>query len=571
MAPMITDSYTKYNSSDFGKKNQSANFFNPAASATSTVKPFGVMSQNQSFSTSSSYDLGGGGSGSATSKRLNSEDEETLLEIFKGSNPRLQIEKLDEFMEQCQTGGVDILLKLVRVNDLLELLGYLMLNTANGDVQRTVLKFLQAFFKASEKLRLRRKTDKTLNEHFRRTDAAISDTLLPFLLEASVSSKLLLKQMSIDIIYSYMKLTDSVSAMCLAKFIKWGIENSSDATAKAFVDTTLSILITDELVAVDYSTIVQALCRKISENARFEHVCAKCLNKIETVVKAEQMTIYINKMPPNLQLVYRGLRRSSKGNAIDLVSLKSGVSSAEITSSAATSLKFNFIAESVAQNLSGENELTRLQAINQLDASVKMIIDIKKVYPHYQDFIEFMNQFVDDTNYEIRVSALKILCTFIQKLGPNVNLSIDHQYCYKAICSCARNVASQTHQSKTIKQCLSSMVLITCEHMVTPIFVLESLLEKVKDKPAKAREEILNVIIASVLKFPGDKFESLRKVFYHVVPLMCDIKRNVRHAALECIAVLYPRIRDNVSNQSVIYILAILFYRKKTDNTQNKN
>ena len=162
-----------------------------------------------------------------------------------------------------------------------------------------------------------------------------------------------------------------------------------------------------------------------------------------------------------------------------------------------------------------------------------------------------MNNFVDDPNYEVRLASLKILNVFIQKLGPNVN------QCYKVICNCARQVMSQTHQSKTLKQSLNNMLLVTIENMKNPILVLECLLDKIKDRSAKAREEFLNIIITAVLKFPNDKFDSLRKIFFQVAPLLCDIKRNVRHAALECIAVLYSKLKMAVSLDFIVKIETI--------------
>ena len=190
-------------------------------------------------------------------------------------------------------------------------------------------------------------------------------------------------------------------------------------------------------------------------------------------------------------------------------------------------------------------QVQRLQAIRQLELTVKSISDIKVVHPYYQEFIAYMNNFVDDANYEVRLCSLKILCIFIQKLDTNVN------QCYKVICACARQVMSQTHQSKPIKQSLNTMLLLTIENMKNPILILDCLLDKIKDRSAKAREEFLNIIMGAILKYPSDKFEPLRKIFYQVTALLCDIKRNVRHAALECVAVIYYKLKQidkNVDN-----------------------
>ncbi len=557
---MITDSYSKYNSTDFGGGgggggtaiNQSDNFYSMQnkgqSSSSSNSNSYNKFNSASSYdNTTNGKNNSNGGGEESFVKLYTSEEEQAFMDTFRGNNHKKQIESFNELNRHCIDISMDPLHKFKKLTDLLDSIGNLLLNTANNDVLKCCLKFIQNYFKSADKYKLLRRTDATLNANLKRMNAAISENLLPYLIEASVSSQLQLKQMAIDVMYTFMKTCENVSEYCFARFVK-SIENGSELTAKQFIDPTLTILITEEFKSADFAPLVHGLVKKMFDIPKNEPYVMKCLNKIRTVVKVDDVfDQFINKLPPNLQATYKtALAKADRASAAtnDLTSIDNGFNSAPNNSG----LKFNFIAPNIVQNLSGgENEVQRLQAINQLEASVKNVTDIKKVYPHYQDFILFMNQFVDDTNYEIRVCSLKILCTFIQKLGPNVNLCIDHVYTYHVICDTARHVVSQTHQSKTIKQYLTSLILITVDFMAMPVLVLDSLLEKIKDKPAKAREEILNIIIAAVLKFPGDKFESLQKVFFHVVPLMCDIKRNVRHAALECIAVLYTRIRDNVS------------------------
>jgi hypothetical protein len=205
--------------------------------------------------------------------------------------------------------------------------------------------------------------------------------------------------------------------------------------------------------------------------------------------------------------------------------------------------QFNIIPSSLVKELNVEDELQRLQAVKQLEMTIRQLPSVRQA--HSVAFIGFMSRFVEDTNYEIRLGALKILCIFVEKLGSMVN------DCFRSVCTCARQVMSQTHQSKTIKQSLNILLLLTVENTKQPIQVLESLLEKIKDKSAKAKEECLNCIMSAVIKFPSDKFEPLRKVFFLIVPLLCDIKRNVRHACLECIAIVYHKLRlvdNNINN-----------------------
>jgi len=322
------------------------------------------------------------------------------------------------------------------------------------------------------------------------------------------------------------------------------------------MDPILCIMLTDEFRSKDFSTLVKSLVKQLA-NPIFESAAAKCLNKIEHIVKTENFEAYIKKLPQNLREVHAAyLTNKSKpktqqatnslssnnNNEILMIAEKLMLKEGEFDNRVSNNqqLKYNFVPPGVINYLAGEDEVQRLAAVKQLEASVRSLADIRQVQPYYSEFVMYLSQFVDDANYEVRLAALKILCVFIQKLSGNVN------QCYKAICACARQVMSQTHQSKPIKQSLSTMLLLTIENMRNPILILDCLLDKIKDRSAKAREEFLCIIMGAILKYPSDKFEPLRKIFYQVASLLCDIKRNVRHAALECIAVIYYKLQQIV-------------------------
>ena len=407
----------------------------------------------------------------------------------------------------------------------------MLVNTISNEVQKNCLKFLQIYLKSLDK------TKQTKRDKFKKIDAKLCDVLIEYLIVSSVSSKLQLKQISIDLIYSYMKLTDNLNE-CQNKFVKFGIESSDSSLARLFMDPTLCILLTEEFKDADLFVLAKSLTKQLA-NSKLESTAMKCLNKIETV-QLTKFNSYINKLPSNLKSNYNSFK-TKQSKESNFNSLANSTNDFESNNEDHSNMKFNLIPGRILQKLSGEDEVQRLQAIKQLENSVNSLGDIKIVYPYYQDFIVYMNNFVDDPNYEVRLASLKVLCTFIEKLGSNVN------QCYRVICNCARQVMSQTHQSKNMKQSLNTMLLLTIESMSSPILVLECLLEKIKDRSAKAREEFLNIIIIAALKFPNEKIDSLRKIFFQVAPLLCDIKRNVRHAALECIVILYSKLKQVVS------------------------
>ena len=71
-----------------------------------------------------------------------------------------------------------------------------------------------------------------------------------------MSNKLQLKQLSIDLIYTYMKLTDNLNNL-FVKFVKYGIENPDYAISKSFMDPTLCIILTDEFLNKDFFQLVK--------------------------------------------------------------------------------------------------------------------------------------------------------------------------------------------------------------------------------------------------------------------------------------------------------------------------
>jgi hypothetical protein len=542
MAPMVTDSYLNFNSSEFGrdKSNKTNGYYSsnkPPLPSMSFNSP-GTDQSNNYNNLSLSLDTNN------FKKKYASED--TIIDLLKGNNYKQQVDLFEDLITQSQNNS-EYIINFKNLNEFHSALGFLLYNTISNDVQRNSLKFLQTYFKQIDK----HKRSSLNNNSFKKIDTSICENLLEYLISASISPKLQLKQISIDLIYTLMKLTDFLNSY-FDKFIKLGIENSDIQYARTFMETTLFIVLTDEFETHDFNSIIKALINKLT-NLKLESSAMKCLNKIENILKYERFQANLNKLPLNIKTIYMNTKNKSNTsnfNSININSVDSSISNIlnnNNNNNNSINLKFNLINDNIVKKLSGEDEIQRLQAIKDLEQTVKNIIDIRSIYPYYQDFIIFMNDFVDDSNYEIRLASLKLLTLFIEKLDTNVN------QCFKAICQCARQVMSQTHQSKTIKQALNTMLLLTIDNMTNPVLVLECLLYKIKDRSAKAREEFLNIIITAVLiKFSDDKYDSLRKVFFQVVPLLCDIKRNVRHAALECIAVLFTKIKQTVSKNFIL-------------------
>ncbi len=314
---------------------------------------------------------------------------------------------------QAQT-NIESLINYRRNDDFLNAIGGLLSNTLSNEVQRGCLKFLQVYLKSLDNYKIAKQIASRPSEKFRIIDSNLCEILLEYLIISSVSSKLQLKQISIDLIYSYMKLTENINN-CFNKFIKYGIESLDSNLSRYFMDPTLCILLTDEFADSDLLSIVKSLVKQLT-NPKFESSAMKCLNKIEQISPRSAFNNYLNKLPTNSKTTYLNVKNKLNSNfstnssynfnaSINLNDLDSKTTTTN--SDDYKNMKFNLIPANTLQKLSGEDEIQRLSAIHQLETSVINLNDIKQVYPYYQDFIIYMNNFVDDPNYEVRLASLK--------------------------------------------------------------------------------------------------------------------------------------------------------------------
>ncbi|RMZ95711.1 hypothetical protein BpHYR1_050754 [Brachionus plicatilis] len=501
MAPMITDSY--YNDMDFGNSNTSKYLINTSNKPPLPSISYSMNDQQKIADPGYSFGFRRAYTEDAIIdilreiiKNISALREFSLTRLLNNSNllnkqnifknflkkrftpsknkPYCKIcDLLEELIVQCLNDSSDHqILNIKNLDQFYSAFGHLLTNTISNEVQRLCVKFLQSYFKIIDKLKHRRKTDPKINEKFKQIDLKVSSVLIDYLILSSVSPKLQLKTFSIDLIYSYMRLTDDVNGKCFEKFIKIGIENPDPKMAKQFIDPTLGIFFTSEFQHSDYSSIIKSLTNKLP-SPLLEQSALNCLNKLENLLKKDKFVGYINKLPLTNRNNYLDATNQIKSSIqFKNQSLVDSLDKEE-------SMKFNLIPARILQKLSGEDELQRLKAINSLEQSVQELTDIKT--------------------------------------------------------------------SKTIRQALTSMMITAIERMSSPVLILEALLEKVRDRSAKTREDTLNLVIACVLRFPNDKFESLRKIFFLVSPLLCDIKRSVRHASLECLAIILNRLKQIVN------------------------
>ncbi|XP_018426006.1 PREDICTED: protein FAM179B-like [Nanorana parkeri] len=143
-------------------------------------------------------------------------------------------------------------------------------------------------------------------------------------------------------------------------------------------------------------------------------------------------------------------------------------------------------------------------------------------------FISFLCTLLDDSNFTVVLVTLDVLNCFVLNLGQGVK-----EFLKPVIASTVKLLGDG---KITVKQEYMKIYMRLMK-VVGPYKVLTVLLENLKHKNSRIREEVVNICIVSLLTYPSEDF-NLPFLACEIAPCLIDSKRRVRHAALEAFAVL---------------------------------
>ncbi|KAG8561400.1 hypothetical protein GDO81_015336 [Engystomops pustulosus] len=171
---------------------------------------------------------------------------------------------------------------------------------------------------------------------------------------------------------------------------------------------------------------------------------------------------------------------------------------------------------------------SRTRAIEELKYLIQDCDFSSVSYSNVVGFISFLCTLLDDSNFTVVLVTLDVLNCFVLNLGQSVKEFL------KPIVS------------STVKLLGDGKITVKHEYMkiymrlmkvAGPYKVLSVLLENLKHKNSRVREEVVNICIVSLLTYPSEDF-NLPFLACEIAPCLIDSKRKVRHAALEAFAVL---------------------------------
>ncbi|XP_063103077.1 TOG array regulator of axonemal microtubules protein 1 isoform X2 [Cavia porcellus] len=337
------------------------------------------------------------------------------------------------------------------------------------------------------------------------------------------------------------------SGQVLRALIQQGLE-STDAQLRASTALLLPILLTPEdlLLGLDLTEVIIALARKLSDQELEDEsdTAFSALQQIGERLGQERFHSYISRLPSALRRLYNRRLESQFGSQVPYyLELEASGFPEEPVPCAVTvsssNLKFGIIPQELhSRLLDQENYKNRTQAVEELKQVLGKFNPSSTTHSSLVGFISLLYNLLDDSNFKVVHGALQVLHLLVIRLGEQVQ-----QFLGPVITTSVKVLADN---KLVIKQEYMKIFLKLMKE-VGPQRVLCLLLEHLKHKHSRVREEVVNICICSLLTYPSEDFD-LPKLSFDLAPALVDTKRRVRQAALEAFAVLASSLGSGKTN-----------------------
>ncbi|KAF4018044.1 hypothetical protein G4228_009365 [Cervus hanglu yarkandensis] len=365
-------------------------------------------------------------------------------------------------------------------------------------------------------------------------EEAFSLALLPQLVVSLREENPALRKDALQILHICLKRS---SGQVLRTLIQQGLE-STDARLRASTALLFPILLTPEdlLLDLDLTEVIISLARKLGgqEIEEESETAFSALQQIGERLGQERFQSYISRLPSALRRHYNRRLESQFGSQVPyyLELETSGFPEDPLPCAVSLSnsnLKFGIIPQELhSRLLDQEDYKNRTQAVEELKQVMGRFNPSSTSHPSLVSFISLLYNLLDDSNFKVVHGTLQVLHLLVIRLGEQVQ-----QFLGPVIAASVKVLADN---KLVIKQEYMKIFLKLMKE-VGPQQVLCLLLEHLKHKHSRVREEVVNICICSLLTYPSEDFD-LSKLSFDLAPALVDSKRRVRQAALEAFAVL---------------------------------
>ena len=392
--------------------------------------------------------------------------------------------------------------------------------------------------------------------------------ILPQLVVFIGHNQVSLKKLAVQTLHVYMKNSGHLENV-LNAIIQLGLESENRDTQRECL-VALPILITPNFADEDLFPLTEALVRWIAGNHTTHTVTGTnttslamiSLERIQKVVGKRNFEKYVQKLQPNLQTVLniamtsvnsendKSKSRKSKSagvptedsfaeGKVDKAKLNRGLTIAAIGNkqiASHNSFTLEYLPPGITGKLKDADWRLKEVGIDELHTWLDDDKNLRLLLPHLDNFLGILKELLNDSNFKVNLSCLQLVGAIIDKLGARIEPVLQ---------PLVNMLGSKMSDNKSVTKQTNMQVFKKLMQNVAPQRVLGFLKENVKHRNSRVREETLNVIIASLLTFPSNKFD-LPQLTSDVAPALVDPKSRVRHAALEAFAVISQVMASNL-------------------------
>ena len=377
--------------------------------------------------------------------------------------------------------------------------------------------------------------------------------------------KITVRRAVIQTLHVYMQHTRNLNQI-FKFFITHGLENHQAHIRKEAV-VALPMLFTPEFAQEDFYEITTALAKKLSDTSSDQALAQHTLlsmDKIKGLIGEKQFESYVQRFPPTLRKYYHRFTSMDSQQHYTVNStphhtyrdtgsdFKNSESVAFVSSDSMppenghtsyhphhqahpthmrVSYEFGVIPSQIIAKLQDQSNFrVRSQAVEELRYFLKDMSDATAhaMSPHVPNFINFLRTLLDDSNFRITTMTLEMIEILVikqaQLIKPHVKTLVE-------------TLTKPMSDTKTVIRQAIMRVFIRLMQILSPKDVLSVIGQNLSHRNSRVRQETLNAIIASLLKFPSYDFD-LSDLCQRIAHTLVDNKRQVRQAALECFAVI---------------------------------
>lgn len=260
-----------------------------------------------------------------------------------------------------------------------------------------------------------------------------------------------------------------------------------------------------------------------------------CLEHIKDILGPDSFEKFIDNLGKDLARLYTSvserssLIRSHTGSSVQRASSESNSLEKSTPPNENEELMFELIPKKIYVSLQKyQSWQDRSDAVNHILNIILSENNDDVIIRNSRDLLKYFLSLVEDMNFNVSLTALNIIHKVIIKIGKHSRTHLD--LIMKAL------LIKMTDPKVVVKK-INLRIALSLMHVLTPSFYIQSILPFLKHKNTCVREEILNTITAALLNFPSTDFDLIHLPKY-IADSLTDPKKRVRHASLECFAIL---------------------------------